>query len=220
MRKLVLAFAALMSFTAAASAAEPAKGVDYDHLVLSLSWSPTFCATKSGQKDKDQCGAKKFGFVVHGLWAQFARGQKRDCPDATGEVPAKTVEQTLPVMPSRKLIGHEWEKHGTCFGPDPAAYFAKTKAAFDKVKIPSAFKSPDKPREMTADEIRKAFVDANSGMPVDGLAVSCKKPRGKDGAQAELGEVRICLDKDLKFRACARTVRDRCEGKAKLAAAK
>jgi len=220
MRKLALAIAAVISMTTAASAAEP---VAYDHLVLSLSWSPTWCATKAGQKDEEQCGAKKFGFVVHGLWPQFGKGQSHDCPDATGEVPAKAAEQILPVMPSHKLIGHEWERHGVCFGNDPIAYFAKARAAADKVKIPASLRGADKAREMTADDIRKAFVEANAGLPPDGLAISCRKPKGKDAAavqQFDLNDVRICLDKDLKFRPCAKTIRDRCPGKARLAAAK
>ena len=55
-----------------------------ESLVLSLSWSPSWCATKAGQRDEDQCGSgKKFGFIVHGLWPQYARGEKPDqCPDA------------------------------------------------------------------------------------------------------------------------------------------
>ena len=41
---------------------------EFDFYVLSLSWSPTFCADK-GDGNRGQCGIEKdFRFIVHGLW--------------------------------------------------------------------------------------------------------------------------------------------------------
>jgi ribonuclease T2 len=221
MRRLVLAAAAAVSLAVAAGSAgaQQADGpAAYESLVLSLSWSPTWCASRSGQSDEEQCGAKKYGFVVHGLWPQYARGVKHPkCLTAT-EVPAKVADQAAAVMPSHKLIEHEWEKHGACVDKDPAAYFAKAKAAYDRIKLPTAFRSSDQARTMTADQIRKAFVDANSGLPADAVAVACHMPRKTPGqtttapppATADLNDVRFCLDRDLKFRSCPGAVRDRC----------
>ena len=47
---------------------------------------------------------------------------------------------------------------------------------------------------MTPDEVEEAFVKANPGLTRDAIAVTCDSRR--------LGEVRICLGKDLRFRAC------------------
>jgi hypothetical protein len=44
------------------------------------------------------------------------------------------------------------------------------------------------------DEVEEAFVQANPGLTRDGIAVTCSSRR--------LGEVRICLGRDLRFRAC------------------
>ncbi len=59
--------------TALADAAPRHQGQagDFDFYVLSLSWSPTFCLT---HPQDQQCTGKGYGFVLHGLWPQYARG--------------------------------------------------------------------------------------------------------------------------------------------------
>lgn len=224
MRKLVLAAAAALALAVVANPAgaqQADQPAEYELLVLSLTWSPTWCASRLGKSDEEQCGDKKYGFVVHGLWPQYARGVKhrRRCLTAT-EVPAKVADQAAAMMPSHKLIEMEWERHGACVDSDPAAYFAKTRTAYERIKIPAAFRSPDQVHTTTVAQIRKAFVEANPGLPADAVAVACHMPRkhpGQDsGADAEapksadINDVRFCLDKDLKYRTCPGTVRDRC----------
>ena len=57
----------------------------FDYYVLSLSWSPSFCETATGNARRQQCGARPFSFVVHGLWPQYERGFPESClvPEAT-----------------------------------------------------------------------------------------------------------------------------------------
>src|SRR5580692_7150493 len=43
----------------------------FDYYVLALSWSPEFCHS---HPTKPECVWGKFGFVVHGLWPQYANG--------------------------------------------------------------------------------------------------------------------------------------------------
>src|SRR6476469_4564070 len=47
----------------------------FDFYVLSLSWSPSFCATAAergnGRGPTPQCGPRHYSFVVHGLWPQY-----------------------------------------------------------------------------------------------------------------------------------------------------
>lgn len=225
----IIAFSAIIAATAARSQ-DAAKAGEYDYLVLALSWSPSFCATKTGKDDGEQCGAKRpAGFVVHGLWPQFQKGGYPANCAASSEVPGKVAEQILPLMPSHRLIRGQWNKHGTCYAGDPAAYFARTKAAYDKVKVPAALKAPDKAATMAAGQIEKAFLDANPGLSAEGVAVTCRRPRaapaaaGKPAAtpdKASLSEVRLCFDKDLKFRACGGRVKDNCKGDVLVPAAK
>ncbi len=52
---------------------EPGK---FDFYVLSLSWSPSFCASAhdNGRSGGAQCGTRPYSFVVHGLWPQYEKG--------------------------------------------------------------------------------------------------------------------------------------------------
>src|ERR1700754_489390 len=60
-----------LSLFGASSAHAGDRPGDFDLYVLSLSWSPDYCA--SHRNDVTQCGADQhFGLVVHGLWPQFA----------------------------------------------------------------------------------------------------------------------------------------------------
>src|SRR5262245_12074681 len=53
----------------------------FDFYVLSLSWSPSFCeaAGERGTPPQQQCGARPYSFVVHGLWPQYERGFPEFC---------------------------------------------------------------------------------------------------------------------------------------------
>src|SRR5580658_10180215 len=70
-----LAAAALPAPAQDARANEPGQ---FDFYVLTLSWSPSFCAAaaerNNGQASGMQCGARPYSFVVHGLWPQYEKG--------------------------------------------------------------------------------------------------------------------------------------------------
>lgn len=200
-------FVLIALFVSLTPAAAREKGIpgQFDYYVLSLSWSPTWCGGKAGKADADQCGgARRYGFVVHGLWPQYAKGgYPAQCTPAQ-PVPTRVVEDMLPVMPSRKLILHEWSRHGTCDGGTAQDYFARTRQAFDKVKLPPALQKPEHPQSFSVEQVERMFADANPGLGRKGVAVMC---RGNQAA-----EIRLCLDRDLGFRACGRDVRPRCKG--------
>ena len=178
----------------------------FDYYVLALSWSPTYCATGAGRDDAEQCASgRRYGFVVHGLWPQYAAGgYPAQCVVPPPPVPAEVAQDILAVMPSHKLVEHEWLRHGTCQGGDPAHYFSTVKGAFASVHIPPVFAAPQAPLFATASQVEEAFTAANPGLTADKMAVMC---RGRYGA-----EVRICLDRALKFMPCGDKVRDRCAG--------
>ena len=82
-RFLILALLLGLSFDASArhhghGPQPPAETGVFDYYLLSLSWSPTYCETHAG--DASQCSQKHFGFVLHGLWPQYAAGgYPQDC---------------------------------------------------------------------------------------------------------------------------------------------
>lgn len=181
----------------------------FDFYVLALSWSPGFCATPAGQRDDLQCGPQRhFAFVLHGLWPQYEKsGWPQNC--TTGAPDGAVVKTMLDIMPSTRLVQHEWEKHGTCSGLSAQDYFEEAREAFQKVKIPEAYRAPLKQITVNPEEMRRAFTAANPEFGEQGFAVMCTN-NGRF-----LQEVRACFTKDLDGRACnAQVLRDACRSEA------
>ncbi len=199
-----LAWLALMVVAWPALAQQPGPPGRFDAYVLALSWSPTFCEGRGGRSESEQCGTRRFGFVVHGLWPQYRQGGWPERCAVAGGLPRDVVESMLPLMPSRRLIEHEWRTHGTCDGTAPEAYFAKARAVRARVTIPEPFRAPEAPVTVSAVAVERAFIAVNPGLTADSLVVTC---RGRFVA-----EVRVCLDRDLSFAACGTGLRDRCKG--------
>ena len=181
---------------------EPGK---FDFYVLSLSWSPSFCAANAErgfQRSDPQCGPRPFSFVVHGMWPQYERGFPEFCQVPSPRLNRNIVSSMLDLMPSPRLVFHEWDRHGTCSGLSAGAFFDNVRKARAVVKIPPQYMDLRSPLTVTPDEVEDAFVKANPGLTRDGIAVTCGGRR--------LDEVRICLSPDLQFRDCGETNRRSC----------
>jgi len=176
----------------------------FDFYVLSLSWSPSFCEATSerGRDGGAQCGLRPYSFVVHGLWPQYEKGFPEFCQVPAPRLDRGIVSSMLELMPSPKLVFNEWDKHGTCSGLSPRAYFETVRKARAVVKIPSEYLEVKTPLNVTPNEVEAAFVKANPGLKPAGISVTCDSRR--------LSEVRICLSKDFGFRDCAEIDRRAC----------
>ena len=108
----------------------------------------------------------------------------------------------LDLMPAPRLIYNEWDKHGTCSGLAPAAYFDTVRKARAAVKIPPDYVDLKAALTVTPGAVADAFVKANPGLEQDGIAIECSGKR--------LSEVRLCLARDLKFRDCPEVSRRAC----------
>ena len=182
---------------------EPGK---FDFYVLALSWSPSFCAAAQ-QRAPDrapdpQCSGRPFAFVVHGLWPQYEQGFPSYCQVPAPRLDRAIVGNALELMPSPRLVFHEWDRHGTCSGLSPRAYFETVRKARATVKIPADYFELDKPITVTPDEVADAFVKANPGLSRSNFAVACDRKR--------LTEVRVCLSRDFSFRDCPEVTRRAC----------
>lgn len=173
---------------------------EYDYYLVSLSWSPSFCETH--RDEKEQCGERGFGFVLHGVWPQYLRGYGPQHCSANQQPDETTILRTLAFMPSRHLVQHEWETHGACTGLSPADYFALADHAFASVKIPGAFTAPQSAAQLSARDVAHAFVAANPGMDDSMLAITCNR--------LELSEVRVCMDRNLHLQTCGKGVTSQC----------
>ncbi|MEO6076408.1 MAG: ribonuclease T2 [Dokdonella sp.] len=179
--------------------AKPIPG-DFDYWLVALSWSPTWC--EFNPDNREQCGTRGFGFVLHGLWPQYERGGgPQDCRSRQ-RVSQNTIDRTMAFMPSRGLIIHEWRSHGSCTTLDPDDYFQLADRAFASVRIPQALRAPRTPPQLSARDVASAFVDANPGLSSDAIQVAC--------TGNQLSEVRICTDANLSPRDCGKLSRSRC----------
>ena len=182
-----------------APAAVAAPG-HFDYYLLALSWSPSYCSVHPG--DRSQCQGHGFGFVLHGLWPQFnSGGYPQTCATNVG-VGREAEQLGRTLYPSPQLMAHEWERHGTCSGLDPLAYFRTADRAMAVLHIPAAFAAPGADQRLLPQQILAAFGDANPSLPPHALTVACNRN--------ELSEVRLCLTRGLLPRPCGRGVRDSC----------
>lgn len=194
--KLVVAGVVLGTIPAALSGERGAQPGKFDFYVLSLSWSPSYCAAEGAEANRQQCGTKRpYAFVVHGLWPQYEAGYPEFCRlQQSGHVPGNLVNSYQDIMPSGGLMGHQWRKHGSCTGLRQATYFALARKAREKINIPPEFSRLTAPLLISPKDVEERFISVNPGLEEQDFAVTCDR--------RYLREVRICMTKDLAFRAC------------------
>ena len=98
-------------------------------------------------------------------------------------------------IPVPSLIQHEWAAHGTCTGLSAADYFAALRKARDSVALPAGLSQPARKLQLSPAEVESKLAAANPSFPAAAFRTSCYK-------DAELQEIRVCLNKDLSPRAC------------------
>lgn len=169
----------------------------FDYYLLTMSWSPAYCAGKGDASNDPQCApGRNFAFVLHGLWPQYNKPQQGSgwpqfCSTDKGLQDPKTM---LDIMPALGLIKHEWAKHGTCSGMNADGYFSTARKAFQSIKVPAKFQLPKEYITIGPAAVKKEFLQANPGMTANMIAISC--------SANFLSEVRVCMDKNLKTIPC------------------
>jgi ribonuclease T2 len=175
----------------------------FDYYALVLSWSPSHCAGVGADRDAMQCArtdGKRFSFVLHGLWPQNSpRGWPQDCPvKGRAFVPRPVINNMLDIMPSDKLVIHEYRKHGTCSGLEPNAYFDLSRKLFSMVTIPEEYRNTFEAKFVSPAEMVSEFVKVNPWLKPNMIAVDC------GGTGNRVGDVRICFSKEGQPTACSR----------------
>lgn len=180
---------------------EPARRLPIGSYTLAISWSPQFCRTRSGagrdgSSSEFQCGGdNRFGFVLHGLWADGIGEQWPQYCRGTPIISRATVRRNLCVTPSANLLQHEWAKHGTCMaGYTPDRYFARSGAMFRRLRFPDMDALSRRPT-LTADSLADAFAAANPGTRADMMRVTTTR----DGW---LDELWLCTDRKFRYTRC------------------
>lgn len=167
-----------------------------DGYLLALSWSPEYCHANSARPDAAfQCGdGARFGFVLHGLWpVSDGAAAPQYCAPAE-RVPEAVIRETLCASPSAQLIQHEWTRHGTCVTARPENYFRAARGLYAAVRYPDMAALSAR-RGVTAGALRQALAARNPGIGPTAIAIDTN-------ARGWLEEVRICLDRRFRPRAC------------------
>ncbi|MBL4812016.1 MAG: ribonuclease T2 [Rhodobacteraceae bacterium] len=196
-RYLVLLFALLSS---AASAQDRAG--DFDYYVLSLSWSPSWCALEGDSRASPQCDDEAdFGWVLHGLWPQNERGYPHDCRSTFAAPSRSDTSAMADIMGTSGAAWHQWNKHGVCSGLDSQDFYRLARVAYAQITRPPVFRRLQDSVTLPASVVEDAFLQANPGMEPDQITITCR-----DGY---IQEARICLTRGLELRDCgADVIRD------------
>ncbi|WP_299694106.1 ribonuclease T2 [uncultured Tateyamaria sp.] len=171
----------------------------FDYYVLSLSWSPNWCAYEGDARGSDQCDARHdHGWILHGLWPQYHRGYPEYC-NTTERAPSRAMTRDMAdIMGTSGLAWHQWKKHGVCSGLSASAYYALSREAYGRVVRPPVFRKLDKAVRLPAAVVEEAFLQSNPDMEADGVTITCR-----DG---HIQEARICLSRDLTPVPCGQDV--------------
>ena len=178
---------------------EGEKAGEFDYFVLSLSWSPNWCAYEGDARDSDQCDARHdHGWIMHGLWPQFHRGFPSYCRTSERAPSRGITADMADIMGTSGLAWHQWNKHGVCSGLSASAYYALSREAYASVVRPPVFRKLDREVKLPAAVVEEAFLKANPEMEPDGITITCR-----DGF---IQEARICLSRDLNPVPCGQDV--------------
>jgi len=179
--------------------AENDRAGTFDYWVLSLSWSPNWCALEGDARGSPQCdAARDHGWILHGLWPQYHRGWPSFCPTSE-RAPSRAMTAAMAdIMGTPGLAWHQWRKHGVCSGLSAADYFTLSRRAYEAVRRPDVFRRLESAVKLPAAVVEEAFLKANPGWEPDMLTITCREGR--------IQEARLCLSREMEPVPCGRDV--------------
>lgn len=173
----------------------PVRRTPVARYTLAASWSPDWCKMH-GDRTSIQCSARtgRFGFVLHGLWPEAARGPSPQWCPAQYRPSPRLIRQHMCMTPSASLLMHEWAKHGACMAQTPSAYFSTASILWRGITWPDADRLSRR-KNLTAGDLRDAFVLTNPDWPRSAVGIDLS---GKGWLQG----VQLCYDKSFHPSAC------------------
>ena len=190
----------------------PAPAGEFDYYLLTLSWSPEFCASHAADPSAQEECSQRRGLVVHGLWPQNQDGGWRAFCRPVSTVPVALAKRELAVMPNVDLIEHEWTKHGSCTTYSAPQYFDALNHAFAAIHVPESLTHPATPIVLPLAEAKQQWATANPCLDPNMISFQCSHAAAH---RNEVQEIRICLDKGLGLRPCGAGQVDICPAEVK-----
>ncbi|WP_299673629.1 ribonuclease T2 [uncultured Roseobacter sp.] len=189
--------------TALPLAAQDHRAGEFDYYVLSLSWSPNWCALEGDARGSEQCEAHHdHGWILHGLWPQYERGYPEYCHSSERAPSRRMTGEMADIMGTSGLAWHQWKKHGTCSGLDAAGYYARSRDAYGRITRPAVFRGLETAVRLPPSVVEEAFLEANPKLTAQGITITCR--------EGHIQEARICLTRDLELRTCGADVLRDC----------
>jgi len=175
----------------------PARRTAIAGYTLAASWSPEYCR-RPRDKGTMQCsGANgRFGFVLHGLWPEAGSGPPPQWCRLAPRPSPDLVRRQLCMTPVPWLLEHEWAKHGSCMAKRPETYYRVSAILWRSLRWPDADRLSRRP-DLTAGDLRRAFVAANPGWRTSQVAL-------RTGKTGWLREIHLCYGRDFLPRDCSR----------------
>lgn len=170
-----------------------------DSYVLAVSWSPEYCrGDRARDPDNYQCNGRigRFGFVLHGLWPDAARGPSPQWCSLAQRPSQADLRAQLCTTPAVWLIEHEWAKHGSCMSPSPAAYYKASRILWQSLRLPDADRL-SRAEYLTVGDLRRAFIARNPAFAASAVGVLVSNG-------GWLREIQLCYGKDFMPAACDR----------------
>ena len=186
---------ALLLLLATPLQAQSNRSGNFDYYVLSLSWSPNWCAETGDARKEAQCDASKdYGWTLHGLWPQNEKGWPSFCKTSMRPPSRALTNSMVDVMGSSGLAWYQWKKHGSCTGLSAKEYFRLSRLAYEQVNRPQIFRRLTQDIKLPAKVVEEAFMEANPKLLQNQITITCKSRR--------IQEARLCLTRDLTPRKC------------------
>ena len=196
-------FLVALLLSAGIAQADGEKAGDFDYYVMSLSWSPTWCALEGDRRGSPQCEDNAdFGWVLHGLWPQYENGWPSYCRTSERNPSRSDTAAESDLFGSSGSAWHQWNKHGRCSGLSADDYYALSREAYSRITRPELLRKLTDPVKVPAHVIEQAFLEANPALKADQITITCKAGR--------IQEARVCLTRDLQLRDCGRDVSRDC----------
>ena len=176
----------------------PTRTMPVTGYTVALSWSPEFCRPRaSDRRHARQCSGRagRFGLILHGLWPDGGRSWPQWCL-ARARLSPTELRRNLCVTPSVPLVARQWAKHGSCTGFSPERYFRLGRIFMRYFRVPDLDRL-SRAEELAAGDIRTAIAGANHGLEPDEIGLVLNE-------RGWLREIRICLDRRFRVRACDR----------------
>jgi ribonuclease T2 len=168
---------------------------------LALSWSPEYCRSHGRDPaNAVQCGggAGRFGFIVHGLWPEAAKGRPPQWCATTPRPTLPSLRSNLCMTPSPGLLEHEWAKHGSCMASSPEGYYRVAATLWQSLRFPDMDRL-SRDEALTAGTLRQELVTLNRGWRAEAIGLLANE-------RGWLQEVRLCYDRKFMPSRCPRSL--------------